>query len=242
VIRAGLWGLVGGSALVVGALVGALTRLPDRLAAWVMAFGAGTLISALAFDLTEEAFERGGLDAVALGMAIGSVAFFGGNAFINRMGGHDRKSMQGQEEEGSAWALMLGAVLDGIPESLVIGASLLAGKGVAVPVVVAVFLSNIPEALSSSRGFKRDGRPMGFTVGVWVIVAVVSGVAAAVGYLALRGVAGQAIAVVQAVAAGAIITMLADTMIPEAYRVARQAVGLWTALGFAVAFFLSTLE
>jgi zinc transporter, ZIP family len=241
VIEAGLWGLAGGSSLVVGAVLGAATRPPERLVAWILAFGAGTLISALAFELTEEAFHLGGLDAVALGIAIGALAFFLGARWIDRMGGHDRKRMGGQRGEGSAWGLLLGAVLDGVPESLVIGASLIAGGRVAVPVVAAVFLSNVPEALSSARGFRQDGRSVPYTLGVWGAVTAVSGLAAAVGFAAFRGASPQILAVVLAVAAGAIVTMLADTMMPEAFEHGGSATGLWTALGFGVAFFLSTL-
>ena len=241
-IEAGLWGLAGASSLLAGAVVGGLFRLPDRITAWVLAFGAGTLISALAFELTEEAFRRGGLDAVGIGVAAGALGFFLGDIAVNRMGGHDRKRMGGQRGEGSAWGLVLGAALDGIPESLVIGASLLEGKGVAFPVVAAVFLSNIPEALASARGFRRDGRSLTFTLGLWALVTLLSGLAAAIGFAALRGAPDQAIAVVEAVAAGAIVTMLADTMMPQAFEEGGPAAGLWTALGFGVAFFLSTLD
>jgi ZIP family zinc transporter len=242
VVEAGLWGLVGGSALLVGAVVGTVARPPDRLVAWILAFGAGTLISALAFELTEKAFRLGGLDAVALGIAVGALAFFVGARAIDRMGGQDRKRMGGQREGGSAWALLLGAVLDGIPESLVIGASLIAGGRVAFPVLAAVFLSNVPEALSSARGFRRDGRSVRYALGVWGAVTAVSGLAAAVGFVAFRDASPQVLAVDLAVAAGAIVTMLADTMMPEAFEMGGTAAGLWTALGFGVAFFLSTLE
>ncbi|HJP64947.1 MAG TPA: ZIP family zinc transporter, partial [Actinomycetota bacterium] len=200
------------------------------------------LISALAFELTEEAFRRGGLDAVAAGMAGGAIAFFVGDWIVDHHGGNHRKRSGGEQKDGSGTAIVLGSLMDGIPESVAIGVSLVGGGGVAAPVVVAVFLSNIPESLSAATGLSRAGRSPRYVLGMWTAVAVVSAIAAGLGYALLGGASGNVIAGIQAFAAGAILTMLADTMMPEAFEHGGAVVGLVTVLGFALAFFLSTLE
>jgi zinc transporter, ZIP family len=240
--EAALWGAVGASSLLLGAILGLALRLPSTAIGLILGFGAGTLISALSFELTEEAFHLGGADAVALGLGLGALTYFAGDWVIDRGGGGNRMSSTGEQAEGSAKALLLGAVLDGIPESAVIGITLLEGSGVGVAVLAAVFLSNLPEAISSSTGMKTAGGRPARILGEWVVVVVASAAAAAVGYGALDGASGNAIAVIQAFAAGAVLTMLVDTMVPEAHRRAGNMVGLVTVLGFALAYLLSTLE
>jgi len=138
-------------------------------------------------------------------------------------------------------AIVIGAVLDGIPESVVIGLSLLSGGGVGLAVVAAVFLSNVPEALSAATGLRKAGRSAGYIIGLWTAVMLVSGLASALGYGLLGGAADNLVAGIQAFAAGAILTMLADTMMPEAFEHGGRLVGVVTVLGFAAAFLLSTL-
>ena len=241
-LEAAAWGLVGGSSLLIGAAVGAWFDLPGRVIGLVLAFGAGTLVSALTFELTDEAYVLGGADAVALGLAAGALAFFVGDELIDRRGGKMRMSQAGEQSEGSARALLLGALLDGIPESAVIGITLLSGEGIGVPVVAAVFLSNLPEGLSSSTGMRRAGRSKGWILGVWAVVALVCGASSALGFGALDGASGNAIGLIDAFAAGAVLTMLSDVMFPEAFRREGKAAGLATTLGFAVAFLLTTLD
>ena len=240
VLEAAFWGLVGGFALVLGAVLGLELPASQRLIGLVMAFGAGVLISALAFGLTEEAYTRGGIDAVAGGMAAGAVAFFVGDWLIDRRGGNHRKRSGGEQEgPDSAMAIVLGAVMDGIPESVAIGVSLVGGGAVAAPMVVAVFLSNVPESLSAAKGLTKSGHSPRYVIGLWTVVMVVSGLASALGYALLGDASGNVIAAVQAFAAGAILTMLADTMMPEAFEDAGRFVGLLTSAGFATAFVIS---
>ncbi len=132
--------------------------------------------------------------------------------------------------------------LDGIPESVATGVSLLGGGSVATPVVVAVFLSNVPESLSAARGLTIAGHSRRYVLGLWTAVAIMSAMAAAFGYAVLGGASPSLIAAIQAFAAGAILTMLADTMMPEAFEHGGSVVGLVTVLGFSLAFLLSTLE
>jgi len=248
-LEAGGWGLLGASSLLIGAIAGLLLPIPERAIGLILGFGAGTLISAVAFELTEEAFRLGGADTVALGLALGALAYFGGSVAIARRGGAGRMRPSGRQDADAATALLLGAVLDGIPESAVIGISVLEGGSVGVAVLAAVFLSNLPEALSSSRGMGEQGISMRQVLGTWALVVLVSGLAAAAGYGFLENARGDTIGLIEAFAGGAVLTMLADTMFPEAYSTEREqgvftqkAVGLLTVVGFALAYLLSTLE
>jgi ZIP family zinc transporter len=240
-VEAGLWGLLGGAALLLGAAVAWFVRVPQAVIASVMAFGSGVLISAVAFDLVAEAAGTGGLGPTAIGFLGGALAYVGANAALARRGARHRKRSGGQqpseeEQQGSGAAIAVGALLDGVPESVVLGLGLLAGGGVSASVLSAVFISNVPEGLSSAAGMKRSGRSARYVFGIWGGIAVVSGLAALVGYLALGDAAPELVAVITAAAAGAILTMVADTMIPEAFAETRTWTGVITTVGFLVAF------
>lgn len=247
--EAGFWGFVGGSALILGAAVGYLVALPQRLIAGVMAIGSGVLISAVAFELMDEAAARGGLPATAAGFVAGAVAYTLANVLISRRGARHRKrsgsnpdAAQAGAGTDSGLAIAVGALLDGVPESVVIGTGLLAGGGVGAATVAAVFLSNVPEGLSSAAGMKAAGRGPAYIFGVWTGIAAASGLAAMVGYAALAGASSAIIAAVTAVAAGAILAMLVDTMIPEATEGSHEYSGLLAVAGFLLAFALSRME
>jgi zinc transporter, ZIP family len=245
-LQAGGWGLLAGSALLVGAAAGYLLRIPQRIVASIMAFGAGVLLSAVSFELITEAYEGGGLAATVFGAVAGAVVYTGCNVLLARRGAKHRKRSGGQQpseddQGGSGTALALGALLDGIPESVVIGAGLLSGGAVSAVTVAAVFISNVPEGLSSAAGMRRAGRSRRYVFGLWAGIAVISGLAAIAGYTVLGGAPPEVLAAITALAAGAILTMVADTMIPEAFERAHLAIGLITLLGFLTAFTLSTM-
>lgn len=243
-LQAGLWGLLAGGTLVVGAALAWWVPVPRRVVAGVMAFGSGVLISALAFDLVAEAEEGGGVVPTAVGLLGGAVVYVAANVALARRGAQHRKRAGDEqpredEQEGSGAAIALGALLDGVPELVVLGLSLLGGGGVGVPVLAAIAISNLPEGLSSAAGMKRGGRSATYVFGVWGGIAVASGLAGLLGVLALDGASPETIAVITAVAAGAILAMVADTMIPEAFARTQLYTGLLAALGFVVAFAIS---
>jgi len=241
--QAGLWGFLAGSALLLGALIGWFARLPQRLVAAVMAFGAGVLISALSFELIDEAWGRGGFPATALGFLAGAAIYTLANVVVSRLGARHRKRSGEQQdrENGGPMMLAVGALLDGIPESIVIGVSFIEGGAVSLVAVAAVFLSNVPEGLSSSAGMRRAGKGAAVTFGMWGVIAAASGVAAWIGYAAFAGAGAAAIAFVQALAAGAILAMIVDTMVPEAVEGTHEYSGLIAVAGFLAAFTLSKL-
>jgi len=245
-----LWGLLSGSTLVIGAIIGIRLHWSPKVTSLVMAFGAGVLIASVAYELVDDAAHTGTFVATAGGLAAGSFTFFVGDVLIARAGGKDRKSstvpragdgsMDGAVP-ASGTALALGALLDGVPESAAIGVTILQGGSPSIAFIAAVALSNLPEGLSSATGMKVAGRSQRHIVSLWAGIAVVSSVAAMVGYLTLDGASADAIAFVMTFAAGAILAMLASTMLPEAAREGGPVVGLATAAGFFAAVLLDRL-
>jgi ZIP family zinc transporter len=230
------WGAVSSGSLLLGAAAALVRTIPKRAIGLIMAFGAGVLISAVAFELVQEGIEEAGrLRDVAFGLFAGSLVYFVGDALIDRRGGNDRKRSSGAQADGSGLAIVLGTVLDGVPESVVIGLTLVKGGAVSVAMVVAVFLSNLPEAISATAGLRTAGWRTSRIYALWTAVVVVSTAASAAGYGIFAAASGTTTALVLGFAAGAILTMLADTMVPEAFENGGRLVGLLTTLGFGTA-------
>jgi len=237
------WGLLAASSLVIGSLVAIWFKISLRVIGLIMGFGAGVLISAVAFDLVEEAASKSsGYGAVAWGLFVGCGVFFGGDWLISRLGGADRKDPTGDQQSGSALAIVLGSVLDGIPESMVIGLTIFSGGKVGAAYLAAVFISNLPEAISSTTGLVSGGWKKSRILWMWIGIAVVSGLASLAGYSLFQNSSPDTVAFVLAFAAGAILTMLADTMMPEAFEHGGKLVGVVTKLGCAVAYAIHTLD
>jgi ZIP family zinc transporter len=239
-----VWGLVASSSLVIGAVIAFLIRIPIRVVGLIMGFGAGVLISAVAFDLIEEALaESTGRGFIAAGIFLGCLVFFLGDRLIDGLGGGERKDPEGTEDGGggSSLSIVLGTVLDGIPESLVIGLTIFKGGAVGIAYLVAVFISNLPESISASSGLLASGWSKSKVLGMWVGIAVISAVASVLGYVLFQDAAPDVLAFVLAFAGGAILTMLANTMMPEAFEHGGKLVGIMVTLGFAIAFTIHVL-
>lgn len=239
-LEAVAWGALAASSLLIGALIGALTPISKRVVGLVLGFGAGALISAVSFELTEESLRLGGADATAAGLALGAFTFFAGDQLLDRRGARNRQMVR-DESEGSGTTLLLGALLDGLPESAVIGTTLIGGGEIGVAVVVAVFLSNLPEAIGGSTGMRAAGASNRHVLLAWTAVVVACGAASGLGYALLDGASDSALALLQSFAAGGVLVLLANSMIPDAKKQGGSLTGLFTVLGFALAALLSAV-
>jgi ZIP family zinc transporter len=227
------WGAVAASSLVLGMVLGLVRPWPTRLIGLVLAFGAGALVSAVSFELFEEGVAIGGPAAVGIGLALGALVYFVLARAVERVG---------PSGSSGGMALALGAFLDGIPEQIVLGIGIAAGQGVSVALLGAIFVSNLPEAIGSAidmRGARIPDRTIRL---LWLSVAAICTVATPIGYLLARGTGGHFEAGINGFAAGALLVMLVDSMIPEAARKSGRVAGLATTLGFALAAGLSTVS
>jgi zinc transporter, ZIP family len=223
------WGALAASSLVLGALLSIVRSWPEWLVALVLAFGAGALISAVSFELAEEGVKVGGAGPVGLGLALGAITYFLLDGLVERGGSNP------------ATALALGAFLDGVPEQLVLGLGLAAGEEISIGLLAAIFVSNLPESVGSASKMRDEGRPNDTILRLWIAVAVVCALATVAGYAIGDTASGELEGGINGFAAGALLVMLTDSMVPEARKGGRSA-GLATALGFAVAAALSSLS
>ncbi len=230
------WGALAASSLVLGALLAFARRWPKQQVGLVLAFGAGALISAVSFELAAEGIKEGSLRSTAIGLGLGAFTYFAADGLIEaRAGGSGGGSDAGP-------ALALGAFLDGIPEQLVLGIGLAAGDGVGIGLLVAIFVSNLPESIGSASEMERGGVPRSRILSLWGAVAILCALATVAGYAAADAASGELTAAIDGFAAGALLVMLIDSMIPEATRDSGRVAGLVTTLGFAVATALSSVS
>jgi ZIP family zinc transporter len=234
------WGALGAAALLAGALIAYLLSPSRAVIAVVMALGTGLLIGSVSFELVDDALEHQDVVWVALLVLLGAAVFTVGDWLLSRRGGGERKDPTGAQADGRALAIVLGSVLDGIPESFVLGLTVLQG-GVSVALLVAVMLSNLPEGMSSSSGLKAAGWPRGRVVAMWSVVVLVSALASAAGYVMLDPASGRTGALVEAFAGGALLAMLANSLLPEAFAVEGVVTGPLVVLGFSVSLALSAV-
>lgn len=236
-VEAFLVGAAASATLLVGALVAMVATPSARTKAAVMALGAGVLIGSVAYELVAEADTHLAFWQVAAMLFLGSAAFLAGARWIERSGGGRRKHPEGHDENTEAKAIVLGSILDGVPESVVLGLSILQGA-VSAPLLAGVALSNFPEGMASTAGLRTAGWPVARIVGMWTAVLLASGLACAAGFALLETTGG---ALAQAFAAGALLTMVTDTMLPGAYAVERTWTGGFVVTGFALAVALGAL-
>lgn len=233
------WGALAASSLLIGALAALARSWSRRVIGLVLAFGAGALISAVAFELALEGEETGGFAALAAGLAVGAVTYYLVDGAVERIGAGGRARERRRSGTAPGPALALGAFLDGIPEQLVLGIGLAGGEPVSIGLLAAIFVSNLPEAIGSASALREAGRSARSILGLWGGVVLCTTLASVAGYALGDLVSGELRAAIDGFAAGALIVMLVDSMIPEATTDAGRQAGLVTALGFALAAALS---
>jgi zinc transporter, ZIP family len=236
------WGALAASSLIIGALLSLLRKWSARQVGLVLAFGAGALISAVSFELAQEGLKVGGAGVTGLGLGIGALTYFALDGLIASRFSTGRGRRGRPQGSGGGTALALGAFLDGIPEQAVLGISIAAGRGVGVALLVAIFVSNLPEAMGSADDMRRSGTSRSAILRLWLAVAAICTLATVAGYAVADAATGHPQAAIDGFAAGALLVMLIDSMIPDARADAGRTAGLVTVLGFAVAAGLSSLS
>ncbi|MGY4535563.1 ZIP family zinc transporter [Pseudomonas sp. TE3786] len=228
-LQAGLWGWLAASSLLVGAAIGAYVQLPKKLLAAIMAYGSGVLIAALCFEQIPDAEELGGPLPTLLGLAAGGVVFVLASKGLDRL--------QGKANATALLGVLIaaGAFLDGIPESLGLGLGLLDGGKVSMVMLVAIFLSNLPEGLASAAGMRAGGTRRLYIFLLWGSIVLLSGFAAMAGPGLFAGVDAMWLAFALGFSSGAVLCMLVDTLIPEAFASTQAWTGLITLAGFMTA-------
>jgi zinc transporter, ZIP family len=240
--NAALWGGIAGSAVYLGALTGILFQIKRRWIGMIMAFGTGVLIGAATFELLRNAVEKSGLGFASLGFLGGSVVFTLAEYSISKRGGKERKRSREKTTNSSGLAIFIGTLIDAIPESVIIGVSILEKGRVSILLVIAIFISNFPEGLSSSVGLKKDGYSNKKILFLWFLVMVLSSVSSLLGYVLLQNASPKVMSVIGAFAAGGVVSMVSSAMMPEAFEEGGPIVGFVASLGLLSSLVLTYFE
>ncbi|MFC3884819.1 ZIP family metal transporter [Bacillus songklensis] len=237
-----LWGGISGSAVLIGALLALLLPIKKKAIAYIMSFGTGILIGAAAYELLGQSMDDAGMKETSIGFLIGAGMFTLFDLFISKQGGENRKRSGENAPGNSGLAIFAGTVMDAIPESIMIGASLIEKQAVSWLLVIAIFMSNIPEGISSTTGLKKSGYSKRKILFLWSSVFVISALGSLGGFTFLEGASASMTAIIASFAGGGIIAMVASTMMPEAYQEGGPVVGLITALGLLTSLALDSLS
>lgn len=238
-LTAALWGGLAAASLLVGFYL-ASRGLSDRTVGLIMGFGAGALLSAIAYELVPESALGGG--AMGVAFCFGAITFFVADWLVDHRGGADRKDIAGDKAGGSGLAIFIGTLLDNVPESIVLGMSLALGGAINVAFLSAVFISNLPEGVAGTANLEAAGRSHRDIFWMWTALVIISAACAGLGYILISSLIPEADGRrAQAFAAGAMLTMLADAMMPEAFEHGGKLVGIFTVMGFLVAATLAVI-
>ncbi|MBB6454756.1 ZIP family zinc transporter [Salirhabdus euzebyi] len=239
-LEALMWGGVAGSALLIGALIGLYFKIKKKVLAFIMAFGTGVLFGAATFEILPESVEKGGFLATLIGFLIGALTYTAFDLFLAKKGAHQRKRSNQNPQGHSGLAIFIGTIIDSIPEAVVIGISLI-DANVSMVLVIAIFISNFPEGLSSTIGLKKDNYPRKRILILWAVVFTLTSLGSLGGYTLLDHASDQFVAGINAFAAGGVVAMVSSTMMPEAYEDGGPVVGLLAAIGLISSLMLTTL-
>lgn len=238
-----LWGALATSSLIIGGMIASGFSLSKRFLGIIMAFGAGTLISAVSYELVYEAVKLArGTGFPGLGLFAGAFTFFFTDKLIDKFGARNHTKIEAPKQVSLVVPMVLAIILDGVPESIVIGLSIFEGGTVSMAMLVAVFISNLPEALAGTTGMKAGGWSRSRIALLWIIIALVCAVASVAGYSIFSRASDEWLSFIQAFAGGAILVMLANSMIPESYEHGGKLAGIFTVLGFSISVLVVILE
>lgn len=242
-IQAFLWGLLATSSLLVGGIIAIRFTLSNRTIGIIMGFGAGTLISAISYELIYEAVIEGkGTGFPAFGFFVGAAIFFLSDKIIGNFGASNRNKVGATKSASLVIPMVLAIILDGVPESIVIGLGIFEGGKISLAMLVAVFISNLPEAIAGSSGMKEGGWSISKIVVLWLFIALFCAFATVAGFAFFSGASKEWLSFIQAFAGGAILMMLSNAMIPEAYEHGGKLAGIFTVLGFFISVSIVVLE
>lgn len=242
-LNAFLWGLLATSSLVIGGVIASRISIGKKALGCIMAFGAGTLISAISYELIFEAIKLGkGTGFAAFGLIAGTFTFFFSDMLIGKLGAKDHMKIEASKKSSLVVPMVLAIILDGIPESIVIGLGLFEGGAIGIAMLVAVFISNLPESIAGTTGMKASGWSRFKIQSLWLFIAVICAASTVAGFSLFSGVSLQWLSFINAFAGGAILVMITNSMIPEAYEHGGKLAGLFTVLGFAISVTIVVLE
>jgi zinc transporter, ZIP family len=242
-LNAFLIGLLASSSLVIGGIIAIRFSLSNRAIGIILGFGAGTLISAVSYELIFEAIKLSvGSGYTAYGFFAGAATFFLSDKLIGNLGNKDKNNEIHSNSSSLVIPMVLAIVLDGIPESIVIGLGIFEGGKVSMAMLVAVFISNLPEAIAGSKGMKESGWKKKKILFLWLIISLFCAVSTVAGYSLFSGASNEWLSFIQAFAGGAILMMLANSMIPESYEHGGKLAGVFTVLGFFVSVSIIVFE
>jgi len=242
-LNAFLWGLLATSSLIIGGIIASRFTLSRRTLGIIMAFGSGTLISAVSYELIYEALKLGkGTGFPGFGLFAGAFTFYFSDLLIDKFMESKHKGMESSPKSTLLIPMVLAIILDGVPESIVIGLSIFEGGAVSMAMLVAVFISNLPEALAGTTGMKEDGWNRSKIALLWLVIALVCALASVAGYSLFSKASDNWLSFIQAFAGGAILVMLANSMMPESFEHGKKLAGIFTVIGFSISVLVVILE
>jgi ZIP family zinc transporter len=238
------YGSISGFALIFGALVGVYFKFKARTLASFMAFGSGVLLCAVTFGLVNEAFTHGGFEPVIIGFLSGGIIFLIGDYFLHHVGArtHRKYPLIHSDKDTNGKLIVLGALLDGIPESVALGVVLFCEQNIGLLMLVAIALSNFPESISSVPGLIKENFSKNKILLIWIVVGVLTAIVTWLSFVFLHDLHPKSIGTLEAFAAGAILMMLSDSMIPESYKEGGFGVAVFTLFGFLTSFVISRIN